>query len=718
MSKTSELEQQRFELVVNAAELGVWDINIVTGDLYFNDHCAYMLGFEPSEVKGMKIMEWLKFLHPEDLQSTAKLFQDKRKDTTELYELELRIKHKDGHYIWILTTGKFTEWNRHGFPKRMMGTHLNISERKDAENKLIAVSDLLDKSQRVAKVGGWQFDLTSKVVSWTDEVYRIHELTKAEFEPTIKAGFFYLTKESKAIAQSAFVKAINDQVGFDIELKSTTASGKTIDVRVTCDVHCRKGRVSTMDGIIQDITDQKRIHKNLESANESLKLSAHFDPLTGLANRNLLSDRMNQSLARCDRKGDNTVIAFIDMDGFKDINDKYGHSFGDDVLRNIADKLSGIMRTCDTVARLGGDEFVMILDELADPGMCEPILQRVLDSLKGVSFVNNKKVELSASIGVTIYPQDNSSADQLIRHADQAMYIAKKQGKNCFHIFDTIKDEAEKNQNEELKAIGTALDNEEFLLFYQPKMNMRTNQIIGLEALIRWDHPERGILAPFFFLPAVENDRLGIDIGEWVIKTALSQLKTWSEQGINLTLSVNISPLQLQDVNFVSRVKDILSQFPNFKKGSLEFEILETSALDQVDQVTEVINECRSLGISLSIDDFGTGYSSMSYLKRLPTEYLKIDQSFIRDMLNNKEDSAIVSGIVGLGKAFERKVIAEGVETIEHGEKLLTLNCYLVQGYGIARPMPSGEFPGWLKNWKQGNEWERLSTIRDISKSA
>ncbi|MEH6443263.1 MAG: GGDEF domain-containing phosphodiesterase, partial [Oceanospirillaceae bacterium] len=304
---------------------------------------------------------------------------------------------------------------------------------------------------------------------------------------------------------------------------------------------------------------------------------------------------------------------------------------------------------------------------------------------------------------------DNSDIDTLLRHADQAMYIAKQSGKNCFHLFDVAKDTAQKNQHEELENIRNALKKNQFVLYYQPKINMKTNQIIGLEALIRWQHPEFGLLPPSAFLPIIEQDILAIEVGEWVINSALEQLSIWSEQGLDLPISVNISPVQLQHAEFVNRLEIIFKKHPHFKAGDIEFEILETSALSEIEQVSKVINHCHDLGIKFSIDDFGTGYSSLTYLKRLPTEYLKIDQSFIRDMLNDSDDRAIVLGIIQLAKAFERTVIAEGVETTAHGEKLLLLGCHMAQGFGIAKPMPQDEFPLWLANWQLGNEWKRLS---------
>jgi len=313
----------------------------------------------------------------------------------------------------------------------------------------------------------------------------------------------------------------------------------------------------------------------------------------------------------------------------------------------------------------------MIIDDLNDSNDCLSILQRTLDSVSNIQFINNKQVKVSASIGVTIYPQDKSNSDQLIRHADQAMYIAKQSGKFFFHVFDVAKDVAVTNQYEKLENIRTALKNNEFVLYYQPKINIKTNQVIGLEALIRWIHPQQGVLLPESFLSVIEQNTLIIELGEWVINTALTQLSSWSDSEIELPISVNISPLELQQVDFVDRLTLIFQKHPKFKPGKIEFEILETSALDEFTMVREVIEKCHELGIIFSIDDFGTGYSSLTRLKKSPTESLKIDRSFVVDMLTDQDDRAIVLGVIQLAKTFKRSVIAEGIETIEHGEKFI-----------------------------------------------
>ena len=724
MSITENSNIEQLELVLKATGVGIWDWEISTGDVSCNEHWAKMIGYSLEELHPIKYETWAQHLHPEDLQKALKVIDKHFKREIELYEIEIRMKHKQGQYIWVLATGKTIEWQEDGLPKRMIGTHLDITQRKNSEQKLLTTSHLLDESQKISKVGGWQLDLISNELFWTAETYRIHETSPETFNPNVDAGVSLFLPESRQVITEALDAAINQGRGYDLELETYTTKGSLIDIRTTCIATMKDGKATKLTGIFQDISEQKAIqrkleksNRDLEAVNEILSRGANYDALTGLPNRNLLADRMEQAIAYNKRNKSSLAIVFIDLDGFKEVNDTHGHSIGDDLLCCITEELKKTMRECDTLARIGGDEFVMILDELENPDQCSTILTRVLESVSKTSFIKNKPIQVSASIGVTIYPQDNSNSDQLLRHADQAMYIAKNSGKNCFHIFDVAKDVAEKHQHEEVTNIRIALISNEFELYYQPKINIKTNEVIGLEALIRWRHPELGTLPPLTFLPIIEQDILNVEVGEWVMKTALTQLAMWSAKGINIPVSVNISPLHIQQPNFVERLKKMLKKFPKFKAGSIEFEILETSALREIEQVTKVIHECHHLGITFSIDDFGTGYSSLAYLKRLPTDFLKIDKSFIKDMLDDPDDKSIVMGIISLAKAFNRSVIAEGVETTAHGEQLLLLGCHLAQGFGIARPMPNYEFPLWLKEWQTKNVWQYLSDTNTLETS-
>ncbi len=450
------------------------------------------------------------------------------------------------------------------------------------------------------------------------------------------------------------------------------------------------------------LTDITRIK---EHENE-LEHIAHYDPLTNLPNRILLADRMRQGITQVHRRNTSLAVVFLDLDGFKAINDKHGHETGDRLLMAIASRMLQAIREGDTFARIGGDEFVAVLMDLDNEDITLQLLNRLLSAaFDPVQFVD-MSLQVSASLGVAFYPQKEAvDADQLLRQADQAMYQAKLAGKNRYHVFDATLDHSIRTRNESLDRIRSAIIEQEFALYYQPKVNLRTGAIIGAEALIRWNHPEKGLLSPESFLPEIEDHPLAIELGEWVIHNALNQIELWRQHGLDIQVSVNVSARQLQQSNFVTRLCESLAAHPNIMPSYLEIEVLETSALEDITKTTRLINDCRKFGVSFALDDFGTGYSSLTYLKQLPVSLLKIDQSFVRNMLHDSDDLAIIEAVVGLARTFRLHVIAEGVETVEHGTLLLQLGCELAQGYGIARPMPADQLLKWAMTWRPHPAW-------------
>jgi diguanylate cyclase (GGDEF)-like protein/PAS domain S-box-containing protein len=463
-------------------------------------------------------------------------------------------------------------------------------------------------------------------------------------------------------------------------------------------VYDKNGNVKNFVILFSDITLLKQNQMQLEHI-------AHYDVLTQLPNRTLLADRLKQAIIQSKRSNHSVAIVFIDLDGFKAVNDANGHAIGDELLVTLSMRMKDALRDGDTLSRFGGDEFVVVLADLEKESDCEPILKRLLKSASTAVTVSDVVVSVSASIGVTLYPKDKADDGQLIRHADQAMYIAKQRGKNCYHIFDTIHDDEITTKRENIEKISNAFKNNELVLYYQPKVNMRTGRVIGVEALIRWQHPNSGLLHPIDFLPIIEDQTISIDIGEWVINEALTQINRWVQQGFYFPVSVNIDARQLQQHDFTIRLETILARHPSIDPSALQLELLETSAFGDIHDVAKIMSKCLELGVNFAIDDFGTGYSSLTYLRRLPADLIKIDQSFVRDMLENSDDFAIVTGVIGLAASFNREVIAEGVETVAHGRALLTLGCELAQGYGIARPMPANKIIKWSSDWKVNSEW-------------
>ncbi len=459
------------------------------------------------------------------------------------------------------------------------------------------------------------------------------------------------------------------------------------------------GKVARVAGIAEDTTERQAYQQHLEDL-------AHFDPLTHLPNRRLLADRLRQALAHGHRTGQLLAICMLDLDGFKPVNDTFGHKKGDQLLVSVARRLQDSVRGDDTVARLGGDEFVLLLGGLDNVKEMDEALARLLHVLATPYDLDDQQIGISASIGVTLYPGDTGDADTLLRHADHAMYLAKEAGKNRYYLFDPALEQRERDNRAALEQIKKAIAENQLTLFYQPIVDCRVGKVVGMEALLRWNHPLLGLMAPAEFLPLVEgNDNLARRVGAWVLRQALWQVHQWHKAGQNIPVSVNVFVQQLRDPQFPDLLRELLADYPDLPPGRLTIEILESTALDDFASVNRLIQTGASLGVQFALDDFGTGFSSLTYLRRLPVNGLKVDQSFVRNMLRDPDDLAIVEGVIGLGTAFRHHVVAEGVESADHALMLMEMGCHLVQGYGIARPMAGDSTLEWLRGFQPDPRW-------------
>jgi diguanylate cyclase (GGDEF)-like protein/PAS domain S-box-containing protein len=496
------------------------------------------------------------------------------------------------------------------------------------------------------------------------------------------------------------------------EVWNRTKGGDIYAETLTIDaIHDAGGQVKQYVGLFTDITEGKEHEKQLE-------LAAHYDALTGLPNRALLADRLRQAMGHAHRRNQLLGVACFDLDGFKAINDGYGHSSGDALLTALAFRMKRALREGDTLARLGGDEFAAVILDLPDRDACLPTLTSILEAAAKEVQIGDVPLRVTVSAGVTFYPQsEEMDADMLLRQAGQALYEAKLAGKNRYCIFDPSHDLMARSRHENVEHVRRAQAAHELVLYYQPKVNMRTGKVIGAEALLRWQHPERGLLPPGLFLPVIEDHPLLVEVGNWVIESALAQMEAWQENGFEMPVSVNVSAMELQRPEFVDRLRARLAAHPRVKPSQLELEVLETSALQNVALSSQVLTACREAGVRISVDDFGTGYSSLDYLRRLPANILKIDQSFVRDMLDEIGSLSILKGVLGLAEAFRREVIAEGVETADHGLMLLQLGCDCGQGYGIAKPMPAAELEAWATTWHADPRWAEVPAVGAVNRA-
>ena len=436
---------------------------------------------------------------------------------------------------------------------------------------------------------------------------------------------------------------------------------------------------------------------------------ASHDVLTGLPNRMLMADRLQQALLRCERYRETLALCFIDLDHFKPVNDHFGHEAGDEVLKTVARRMLAELRDTDTLARLGGDEFVLLLTNLTHADEALAVVQRVLTALRMPIVLAQGQAQISGSAGLTLQgPLDAAAAacvdaDQLLRQADLAMYQAKQLGRN--RVVQWL---AEPSPSQSMaQALVQAMQRGELRLHYQPKVHLGRGEVVGFEALLRWQHPQRGLLLPGDFLPAVEQTQTIVDIGQWVLNEALRQLQHWALDAKVWPVSINVAARQLMQPDFIPTLSQALLRTPLVKPQWLTLELLETSAMDDMAQVSATVHDAQSLGVHCSLDDFGTGYSSLTYLKELPVHEIKIDRSFVRDILDDTSDMALVEGIISLAQVFDRHLVAEGMETAEHGVLLLRLGCQVAQGWAIARAMPPEQVAGWVADYRPDPLWRK-----------
>jgi diguanylate cyclase (GGDEF)-like protein/PAS domain S-box-containing protein len=654
-----------------------------------NQAFAHYLGLSREQIIGKTVYD----LSPADLAEIYDQADQALLNNPGLQSYEASVVYADGTRHEVIFN-KATFSNAEGQVMGLIGIILDITERKHAEEKLRLAASVFSH----AREGILITTADGTIIEVNDAFSRITGYSREEVigqNPRIlKSGLqnkeFYAALWRDLIEKGHWYGEIWNR------RKNGTLFAEMQNISNVCD---DQGQTREYVALFSDITAIKEHENQLEHI-------AHYDTLTMLPNRVLLADRLRQAMAQTQRRQQSLAVAFLDLDGFKAINDTHGHEAGDQLLMAVATGMKLALREGDTIARIGGDEFVAVLIDLADLEASSPLLTRLLDAAAQPVPFGDVVLQVSASLGVTFYPQaEEIDADQLQRQADQAMYQAKLAGKNRYHIFDAEQDRNIRSHHENREHIRRALAQREFVLYYQPKVNLRTGTVIGAEALIRWQHPEQGLLLPAAFLSVIEDHPLAVELGEWVIETALTQMETWQATGLDLPVSVNVGARQLQQADFFERLCTRLAEHPQVKPSSLELEVLETSALEDLSRISQVITACGKIGVRFALDDFGTGYSSLTYLKRLPVTVIKIDQSFVSDLLDDSESLAILVGMLDLATAFRRQAIAQGVESLEHGEMLLQLGCELAQGYGIAHPMPAHAVPGWLAAWRPDSRW-------------
>jgi len=455
-------------------------------------------------------------------------------------------------------------------------------------------------------------------------------------------------------------------------------------------IHDRAGRITGAVIVFHDVSAARAMSVQMTH-------SAQHDLLTSLPNRLLLNDRITQAIALARRQNKPTAVIFLDLDRFKYINDSLGHAIGDELLQSVSKRLLANVRASDTVSRQGGDEFVILLSEITHLGDAATSARKILLSLNAPHSIRGQDLRIDGSIGISVYPQDGQDAETLIKNADTAMYHAKESGRNNFQFFKAEMNlKAVERQSLE-SSLRCALEREEFLLHYQPKVNLDTGEITGVEALIRWQQPDRGLLQPAQFVPIAEDCGLIVQIGRWVLREACRQARAWQNAGLPpLPIAVNVSAVEFREKGFVQGVRAILSE-TGLEARYLELELTEGVLMEDAESTAAVLQELKVMGVHLAVDDFGTGYSSLSYLRQFPIDVLKIDQSFVHQISGDPDDSSIVSAIINMGKSLKHLVVAEGIETREQREYLQSQSCAEGQGYLFSRPLAAAQFAQLLR---------------------
>lgn len=571
------------------------------------------------------------------------------------------------------------------------------SERAAAEAELIRSqrslerqTQLLQQAQQAARIGGWEFDAGTRQFFWTEQTFRIHDLDPAHFSPTFDNVLGLYTPSGGTILAGAIDQALVTGESWNVEIDRVSAEGVRSWIRCTGQGAFENGVVSKLWGAFQDVTERR-------DSEERIRHLAHYDALTGLANRNLFIAHLRLAIERAARESRRLAVVFIDLDRFKIINDAMGHHVGDKVLKLMADRLASVVRAADLLARWGGDEFILASEDLTHAGEATALARRLLSVTERPILIEEGEYALSASIGIATFPNDGSDGATLIKHADIAMYRAKDQGKNRYEYFSEKLSEG----NFRRLALDTALkraaaDGHQFTLGYQPKVSLADQQLRGFEALLRWRHPEHGIVLPGEFIPLAEESGIVERIGHWVLREACEQAARWLHAGLGRhVVAINCSGREFYGPRFVDNIRMALRE-SGLQPEQLEVEVTETVMMRNVDQVAEVFRVLKNLGVLLTLDDFGTGYSSLTYMKRFPLDAVKIDRSFVRDLPEDADDLAIARAVIAMAHSLRLKVVAEGVETADQMEHLSRLGCDEVQGTYLSAPLFGDEVVRFL----------------------
>ncbi|OOZ18922.1 hypothetical protein BOW28_00390 [Solemya velum gill symbiont] len=704
-SRQLRRSERRWKFALDGAGDGVWDWNPKTDRAIFSQRWNEILGYADGEFPETGAAVF-KAIHPQDVKSVTKgVRQYMREGGDSSYTADFRMRTKSGDWKWVAARGKIVARDAQGNPVRIIGTHTDISDRKLAEEQMRIAASAFESQQ-----GMMITDEQKRILQVNHAFIKMSGYSEAEilvrtprmFKSGRHDGVFY--KEMwETISQNGYWHG-----GIWDKRKNGDIFPKWLSITAVAN---SDGKVTHYVGVHTDITERKNAEQKIESL-------AFFDQLTGLPNRTLLLDRLKQLIAVSMRNSQYSAMLMIDLDHFKNLNDTLGHDKGDIFLAQVARRLEDCTRAIDTVARLGGDEFIIILPELspdkkraADPA--EKVTEKILEALNQDYKLDGNSHHSSASIGVCLFGTESITTEDLMKQADLAMYKSKSAGRNAISFYDPEMQSSVLKRTALEKDLRNAIEQQQFTLQYQPQVDIN-GRITGAEALLRWLCPGRGAVSPRKFIPLAEETRLIIPVGEWVLETACAQLAVWAKRAdmSHLKIAINVSPIQFAKADFVEQVLSTVKN-TGIKPDRLKLELTESHLLHNIEDIISKMQVLGDAGISFSLDDFGTGYSSLSYLKRLPLWQLKIDKSFVRDILTEPNDAEIAKTIVALANSLGLEVIAEGVETDSQQASLAKLGCYHYQGYLFSRSLPIKEFDAWCHEWS-GNKMVKQESAQQL----
>ncbi|GAC1033967.1 GGDEF and EAL domain-containing protein [Pseudomonas sp. No.21] len=675
--------EARLALALEASELGLWDWNLETDEVH-HSHLKEIFGIEMDDVT--RVLSDLKpRLHPDDLPLLRRALVDHLKGRSDGYAIDYRVRHSDGRWLWVEDRGRVVERNEQGKVLRMLGTRRDVTERKQAEEQ-----------QRLSAM---VFEAASEGIVILDPHYRLLAVNQAFSEVTgyrrdevLGRTVVEINSTRESRRQYHLIRQELEQSGsWQGELVDTRKNGELypqwLQLNVVRDA---RGNASHIVGFFADLSARR-------DAEERLRYLSHYDELTGLANRTLFKDRLHEASQRARQSGRSLALLHIDLDRFKVLNDSLGHEVADQLLRQMSRRLAQAAPEADTIARLSGDEFAVILDAYGSLSSLARTASRLLTKLRTPMTVGGEELVVSASLGISLLPDNAREISTLISQANMAMQHAKHLGGNTFQFFTDNLQACTLERLQMETQLRKAIDEGQLEVFYQPKLCLADDSLNAAEALVRWRHPQLGLVPPGDFIGLAEETGLIAPIGEFVLRQACLQAREWQRQGLaDIRVSVNLSGHQLRQGNLTSLVRQVLDE-TGLSPRLLELELTESHLLENVEHVIATFRQLRELGVKLAIDDFGTGYSSLSYLKRFPVDYVKIDQTFIRDLSSGGEDAAITRAIIAMAHGLELKVVAEGVETQAQMDFLKTQGCDEIQGYLISPPVEAPVFAALLK---------------------